>query len=197
MKATDLSAQDVTFPSMLSDDKSPTTALAAVRQLGAPPAAAQPSTLVAPGPSLPPATDRLSVMNVAPVPQSLPAQAVLEATSVVTRPRDALTKQATDSGQLSVAATPAVPAGHDGGYQLQVSSFRTQAEANQISDQLRARGHKSYVVEAHVVGRGTWYRVRVGPFSTQHAAAAYRTSFEAKEHVVPFVVPPSVKEAVR
>jgi len=200
VKATDLSAQDVTFPSILSDDKAPTTALAAVRQLGAPAATTQPSNLVAPAapgapaPSLPPATDRLSVMNVAPVPQSLPAQAVLEATSVVTRPRDALTKQATDSGQLSVAATPAVPAGHDGGYQLQVSSFRTQAEANSFSDQLRARGHKSYVVEAHVPSRGTWYRVRVGPFTTQHAALTYRSSFEAKEHVVPFVVPPSVHD---
>ena len=42
VKATDLSAQDVTFPSILSDDKAPTTALAAVRQLGADHAAVQP-----------------------------------------------------------------------------------------------------------------------------------------------------------
>jgi DedD protein len=193
VKATDLSAQDVTFPSMLSDDKAPTTALAAVRSPG--PSASTSALIAAPSPSPapppPPATDRLSVVSVPP----LPAQAVLEATSVVTRPRDALTKQATDSAQIQVAAAPAVGAGHDGGYQLQVSSFRTQAEANQFSDQLRARGHKAYVVEAHVVGRGTWYRVRVGPFTTQHAAQAYRSSFEAKEHVVPFVVPPSVHEA--
>jgi cell division septation protein DedD len=196
VKATDLNAQDVTFPSMLSDDKAPTTALAAVRAAGAPPPAAPVSTLVAvsaasSSTSPPPPGDRLSVVSVAP----LPAQAVLEATSVVTRPRDAMTKQATDSGQIQVAAAPSVGAGHDGGYQLQVSSFRTQAEANQFSDQLRARGHKAYVVEAHVVGRGTWFRVRVGPFTTQHAAMAYRASFEAKEHVVPFVVPPSVHEA--
>lgn len=183
-KPTDLSATDVTFPSMLSDDKAPTTALAAVRSLGAP--AASTSTLVSP----PPPTDRLSVVAVAP----LPVQSVLEATPVVTRPRDALMRAATDSAQLQVAAPPSVGAGHDGGYQLQVSSFRTQTEANQFSDQLRARGHKAYVVEAHVVGRGTWYRVRVGPFATQHAAAAYRTGFEAKEHVVPFVVPPSVHD---
>jgi cell division septation protein DedD len=185
-KATDLSATDVTFPSMLSDDKSPTTALAAVRALGSPAPSASTSTLISP----PPPTDRLSVVAVAP----LPVQSVLEATSVVTHPRDALTRAASDSAQLQVAAPPAAAAGHDGGYQLQVSSFRTQAEANQFSDQLRARGHKAYVVEAHVAGRGTWYRVRVGPFATQHAAAAYRSGFEAKEHVVPFVVPPSVHE---
>jgi len=34
----------------------------------------------------------------------------------------------------------------------------------------------------------------VGPFTTSHAALAYRTAFEAKEHVVPFMVPPSVHE---
>jgi cell division septation protein DedD len=56
---------------------------------------------------------------------------------------------------------------------------------------LRARGHKAYVLEANVAGRGTWFRVRIGPFSTQHAAVTYRSSFEAKEHVVPFVVPPN------
>jgi DedD protein len=185
-KPTDLRAEDVTFPSMLSDDKSPPTALAAVRALNTPAPVGATSTLISP----PPPTDRLSVVALSP----LPVQSVLEATPVITRPRDALTRAASDSAQLQVAAPPSVGAGHDGGYQLQVSSFRTQAEASQFSDQLRARGHKSYVVEAHVVGRGTWYRVRVGPFTTQHAAAVYRTSFEAKEHVVPFVVPPSVHE---
>ena len=71
-----------------------------------------------------------------------------------------------------------------------MSSFRTQAEAQAFADQLRARSHKAYVVEAHVPGRGTWFRVRVGPFATQHAAATYRAGFEAREHVVPFIVPP-------
>lgn len=194
VKPTDLSAKDVTFPSMLSDDKAPTTAMAAVRAPGAPAAVESTELLGAPALTTltppPPPTDRLAVVPVAP----LPAQNVLEATAVVTRPRDAMTKAASETAQIQVAAPPAVAAGHDGGYQLQVSSFRTQAEANQFSDQLRARGHKAYVVEAHVVGRGTWYRVRVGPFPTQHAAAAYRASFEAKEHVVPFVVMPAAHD---
>jgi cell division septation protein DedD len=71
-----------------------------------------------------------------------------------------------------------------------VSSFRTQAEADTFSGQLRARGHKAYVVEAKVPGRGTWFRVRVGPFTSQHAASTYRAGFEGREHVVPFIVPP-------
>jgi DedD protein len=176
----DLSSNDVTFPRILSDQDQPTTALAVVRPAGArsplaPPAAARP----------PPPTDRLPVVP-------LPAQSVLEASPIVTRPRDSLTKEASDAAQISTAPTSGetVGPGHDGGYQLQVSSFRTQAEGEAFAEQLRARGHKAYVLEARVAGRGTWYRVRIGPFATQHAATQYRASFESREHVVPFVVPP-------
>jgi cell division septation protein DedD len=195
---TALTTHEVTFPGILSDDGKPTTALAAVRAL--PTAAASagaPSSPTSPaGP--PPPTDRLSVVTFpggTPQVPALPAQNVLEATPIVTRPRDALTKAATDSAQLAAASSPVAAAGHDGGYQLQVSSFRDQTEAASFADQLRARGHKAYVLEARVSGRGTWYRVRVGPFPTQQAAAAYRSTFEAKEHVVPFIVQPPSKSA--
>jgi DedD protein len=187
-KATDLSTHDVTFPGILSDDTTTTTALAAVRAPAPVATANALPALVAVPVSPPPPTDRLPVVPV-------PAQNILEATPVITRPRDPLTKAATDSAQITTPAAPAAGPGHDGGYQLQVSSFRSEAEANEFSDQLRARGHKAYVVEAHVGGRGTWYRVRVGPFPTQHAAAAYRSGFEAKEHVVPFIVPPAMHDS--
>jgi cell division septation protein DedD len=195
--ATDLQPADVTFPGMLSDDKRPTTALAAVRAAGpattaAATAGSAQAAMAAPPPQPPPPTDRLSVVPVAP----LPAQAVLEASPIITRPRDALTKVASDAAQIDMpppSSSDTAPAGHEGGYQLQVSSFRTQAEAQGFADQLRARSHKAYVVEAHVPGRGTWFRVRVGPFTTQHAALQYRTGFEAREHVVPFVVAPEPK----
>ena len=133
----------------------------------------------------PPPTDRLPVVP-------LPAQAILEASPIVTRPRDALTKAATEAAKIDSpsAAREAASPGHEGGYQLQVSSFHTPSEAQAFADQLRARGHKAYVLEANVPGRGTWYRVRVGPFPTQHAAAEYRADFEEKEHVVPFIVTP-------
>jgi DedD protein len=218
---TQLAAKDVTFPSILSDDARPTTALAAVRSQSAPSAPLAP----------PPPTDKLPVVTFAggtpPVPHddgprstpagnatahasrvtadddgdhaahaappaapSLPAQNVLEASPIVTRPRDAMTKSASDSAQINSAPEASAPAGSEGGWQLQVSSFKSEAEATQFADQLRARGHKAYTVEARVTGRGTWWRVRVGPFSSRHAAQAYRAQFEAKEHVVPFVVEP-------
>jgi cell division septation protein DedD len=192
-KSTDLSAKDVTFPGILSDENSPTTALAAVKggtpaKPGATPEGAIALNVPPGGAAPPPPTDRLPVVP-------LPAQQVLEASPVVTRPRDSLTRAASDAAKISVTTSdePAAPAGHEGGFQLQVSSFRTQGEADQFATQLRARGHKAYVVEAHVPGRGTWYRVRIGPFPTQHAAAAYRSGFEGREHVVPFIVPPQAK----
>ncbi len=195
-KPTDLSSRDVTFPGILSDEGAPTTALAAVKgngptkasptaQAGDPAALLKGSSTAGNGPeaSPPPPTDRLPVVP-------LPAQNVLEASPVVTRPRDTLTRAASDAAQIGAAAQPAAPPGKEGGYQLQVSSFRTQSEADQFAAQLRARGHKAYVIEAHVPNRGTWYRVRIGPFPSQHAAASYRVGFEGREHVVPFIVPP-------
>ncbi len=186
-KATELSAKDVTFPGILSDEGAPTTALAAVKGPKSSPApadsAADAHAASSAEPTPPPPTDRLPVVP-------LPAQTVLEASPVVTRPRDSLTRAAHEAAQISSAAQPAAPPGKEGGYQLQVSSFRSQTEAEQFAAQLRARGHKAYVVEARVPNRGTWYRVRIGPFPTQQAAASYRVGFEGREHVVPFIVSP-------
>jgi DedD protein len=186
-KATDLRPKDVTFPQILSDEARPTTALAAVRPAGA---SSAPSAGTLPA-EPPPPTDRLPVVP-------LPAQAVLEATPIVTRPRDPLMKAATDAAQITTrpAQADAAPEGHAGGYQLQVSSFHTQAEAEAFAEQLRARGHRAYAIEARVPGRGTWYRVRIGPFEGQHAVMQYRAAFEAREHVVPFVVPPDPTDKV-
>ena len=193
-KPTDLSTRDVTFPGILSDESAPTTALAAVKGGGAAQAGKAGATPdptgaislnVRPGDgSAGASSDRLPVVP-------LPAQNVLGASPVVTRPRDSLTRAATDRADSDTSNAPPAPAGREGGYQLQVSSFRTQNEADTFSTQLRARGHKAYVVEAHVPGRGTWYRVRIGPFTSQHAAASYRSGFEGREHVDPFIVPPN------
>lgn len=184
-KAQELSPRDITFPQLLSDSEHPPTAMAAIRS---PVPAASSSTVPAPSSSVaqpPPPTDRLSVVP-------LPAQAVLEASPIVTHPRDSLMKAATEAARIDspASAREAAPPGHEGGYQLQVSSFHTQGEAQGFADQLRSRGHKAYVLEANVPGRGTWFRVRVGPFATQHAAAEYRADFEEREHVVPFIVTP-------
>ncbi len=183
-KAKHLSVEEVTFPGMLSDGANPTTALAAVRARD--PKAAPELEKRALAPLPPPPTDRLPVTP-------LPARNVLAATPVVTRPRDTLTRVAAEKGALTGADR--VEAGREGQYQLQVSSFRTRDEADQFSVELRGRGHRAYVTSAEVEGRGIWYRVRIGPFSTQAEAVRYRSEFESKERVVPFVVLPAKPKA--
>jgi cell division septation protein DedD len=178
---TDGVGQDVTFPGLLSDAKRPTTALEAARD-GKPASPGLPFELAPGAPTTPPpATDRLPVVP-------LPAQNVLQGPATDPPPGDTLAtmaKQASREGSDETA-----PPGFGGGYQLQVSSFKTQAEADAFAAALRRRGHKAYVESALVKGRGQWFRVRIGPFKYRHAAVIYRQEFEAKERMVTFIVDP-------
>jgi len=184
---TDLGGKDVTFPGMLSDQVQTTTALAAVRSGPAAVASADSNGASAPAGAAvdvakppPPATDRLAVVP-------LPAKNIVASSPVVNRPRDTLTQMAKEASSMTTAP---VDEGRAGGYQLQASSFRSETEAASFATALRQRGHRAYVEPTQLVGRGTWYRVRVGPFKTQKEAAGYRSEFEKKEHIAPFIVEP-------
>jgi cell division septation protein DedD len=180
-----LKQQDVTFPSVLTDQDNPTTAMEVVRGGSRGP---DPDTAELPrapmafdGP--PPATDRLPVVP-------LPAQDMLGAlpksdVSPSDKLRNIATSVAreTDDGTVAEAGTP-------GGYQLQVSSFKKKEDADNFAMALRRRGHKAYVQKAHVKGRGVWHRVRIGPFRYKRSAKIYRQDFEAKERMVTFIVNP-------
>jgi cell division septation protein DedD len=185
-KPRQLESGDVTFPEVLSDRENPTTAMAAVRTAGgkAVPAApgAEPASLESDLPKgPPPATDRLSVVP-------LPAQDLLGPPVARVSPSDTLRQLANEMGKER--ATEMAPEGTPGGYQLQVSSFQTDEEAKGFASALRRRGHRAYVQEANVRGRGVWYRVRIGPFKYRRSADIYRQDFEAKERLVTFVVDP-------
>lgn len=187
---TELAGSDVTFPSLLSDDGRTTTALAAVRP---PPRAAKGAENVAVAgvssaehaAAPPPATDRLAVVP-------LPAKNGASSSPVVNRPRDTLTQMAKEASSVT---TPPVDEGRAGSYQLQTSSFRSEEEAGLFATSLRRRGHRAYVENAQVLGRGNWFRVRIGPFKSKAEAASYRADFEKREHLVPFLIePPKDKE---
>ena len=179
--------EDVTFPGTLSDAKRPTTALEAVRDLksAGPPSsssAALPFVLAPGAPTTPPsAADRLPIVP-------LPAQHMLQIGPTEDAPGDTLSAMARHVSRDEGAET--APIGTPGGYQLQVSSFKTQPEADAFAAALRRRGHKAYVEPANVKGRGLWYRVRIGPFKFRHSAGVYRQDFEGKERMVTFIVDP-------
>jgi DedD protein len=181
-----LEAREVSFPGILSDGDKPTTALAAVRDEHGrlqPPAEA-PAASAAP----PPAADRLPVVP-------LPVGAMLGATPVTTQPKDGLVALAADKSKLPSDAALA-PAGMDGGFQLQVASFKEPAEADRLVEDLRRRGHRAFRLAANVPERGVWQRVRIGPFRTKFEANKYKVDFERTERITPFVVDPDkVKQA--
>ncbi len=182
-----LEQRDVTFPSVLTDQENPTTAMEVVRRQG-----------VAKGPGVdtdelprapmvfdgpPPATDRLPVVP-------LPAQDVVAAfPQGKVAASDKLRTMAQTASRERADGTVA-ESGAPGGYQLQVSSFKKQGDADAFAMALRRRGHKAYVQQAHVKGRGLWHRVRIGPFRYKRSAKIYRQDFEAKERMVTFVVDP-------
>jgi cell division septation protein DedD len=170
--------REVTFPALLSDSKTPTTALEAVRRSKGDAPAVEGSTAPT---EPPPALDQLPVFP-------LPARHVLEASTAEAVPQDTLTSMARVVARDDGAET--APVGGPGQFQLQVSSFKTPAEAQAFAGALRRRGHKAYVEPAYVKGRGLWHRVRIGPFKYRRSAAIYRQDFEAKERIVTFIVDP-------
>jgi len=190
--AEELDGKDVSFPRILSDDASPTTALAAVKdergrlvkQDDTLDAAQARALLAAP----PPATDRLPVVP-------LPVGTLLNSSPVITTPRDALTDLAANAAAAKTDAELA-PEGSDGGFQLQVASFKDQAEADKAVEDLRKRGHHAFRQAAHVPDRGVWHRVRIGPFKTKLEALKYKERFERTERIAPFLIDPEkVKHA--
>ncbi|RYZ02935.1 MAG: SPOR domain-containing protein [Myxococcales bacterium] len=190
--AEQLDGKDVSFPRILSDDTSPTTALAAVKdergrlikQEEGQGAAAANGVLGAP----PPATDRLPVVP-------LPLGTLLNSSPVITSPRDALTDLAAAAAAAKTDGELA-PEGGEGGFQLQVASFKEQADADRTVEDLRKRGHRAFRQAAHVPDRGLWHRVRIGPFKSKLEALKYKDRFERTERIAPFLIDPDkVKQA--
>lgn len=194
MPAEQLDGKDVSFPRILSDGASPTTALAAVKDERGrlvkqdEVAALDPAQAGAVMGAPPPATDRLPVVP-------LPVGTLLNSSPVITTPRDVLTDLAANAAAAKTDAELA-PEGSDGGFQLQVASFKDQAEADRTVEDLRKRGHRAFRQAAHVPDRGIWHRVRIGPFKTKLEALKYKERFERSERIAPFLIDPEkVKQA--
>lgn len=67
------------------------------------------------------------------------------------------------NGDASTKGTPPKKvAAPKGKYLVQVASVRERKEAEVVKSALQAKGFAAYIVESHVDGKGTWFRVRVG-----------------------------------
>jgi len=64
--------------------------------------------------------------------------------------------------QIKQAAKPGAPAAN---FLLQVGSFQNPADADNLKARLALLGVEAAVEPINLVEKGTWYRVRVGPYS--------------------------------
>jgi len=81
---------------------------------------------------------------------------------------------------------PAVPSG-SGNYTLQLSAAQDRSEAERFARNLENKGYPTYIVEAEVPGKGTWYRVRLGRFPTKEKAQKYLVDFRRETKQEAFV----------
>jgi cell division septation protein DedD len=98
--------------------------------------------------------------------------------------------------QRTVAVAPPEPSGplpappsRLGNYTVQLGASQTRAEALQLAARAAAAGLKAYVVEAHLPGKGVWYRIRVGAFAERSAADRYRRDVERELRTSAVVMP--------
>jgi DedD protein len=174
-------SEDLTFPEVLSDAESPTTALVALRGTDgklAPQAAAAPA-------------EPIQAEGLPTQPRSLGS--LLGATKVTTDPKDELTALSLEASRVTPPATP-TPSGSEGGFLIQVASFKEEADAEALVEQLKARGHRAFRQTANVPGRGIWHRVRIGSFQSQYEATLYKTKLEETERMATLVIDPEKVE---
>jgi cell division septation protein DedD len=89
---------------------------------------------------------------------------------------------------MGVRTTAVAPPGGEGAFTLQVVAFETRDAAERFANALRARGHRAFVAQAELPGRGRSFRVRIGPFTTRREALNYQKSFEDSERMHGIVV---------
>lgn len=184
VRSREVEADELGFPELLSDAETRTTALVAVKDRDGKLVEAAAPTENPSGP--PPALDQLPVVP-------LPAGTLLAATPVTLEPKDQLTAIAVHASTPSESAALAEP-GVDGGFAVQVSSFKNQDDAERFVGELRRRGHRAYRISANVPGRGLWHRVRIGSFDNKYEATLYKKKLEESERLTALVIDPEKVE---
>jgi cell division septation protein DedD len=96
--------------------------------------------------------------------------------------------------ESSAAQTPAPkPAGiaADGGHAVHTDSFKSRFNAEKELERLQRLGYAGYLDQATIPGRGVWFRIMVGPFSSRDEAREVLEQLKSagKRHPVIMVHP--------
>jgi DedD protein len=86
----------------------------------------------------------------------------------------------------AVAKAPEKDDGKDR-FTLQLSSFQDRGEAEAFLARVRSANPGAYMTEAAVEGKGTYFRIRVGRYSTYQAAIDAKAEFEARQQIIAYV----------
>jgi len=131
------------------------------------------------GARLPTAKRQLPLVNARPA-------VTRAARQVVDAPVETALEVALDktSAKIKVAQRRRAPASATAkGFTIQIKAFRSKNEASGFMQILKERGYKPYLVTADVGGRGRFYRVRLGKFSSLDAAHRRQDAFEKAENL--------------
>lgn len=82
---------------------------------------------------------------------------------------------------VSAGSESLITSSPEGRYAVQLASFPDIQAAREMEQGLKARTYPAYVEEADLADKGTWYRVKVGKFTTREEANKYGKDIIALE----------------
>lgn len=68
-----------------------------------------------------------------------------------------------------------------GDYTVQIASFSEIDSAKQLESSLKSKTVPAYIKVARIPGKGTWYRVRAGGFSSKSEASSYAEYLKSQQ----------------
>jgi len=74
-----------------------------------------------------------------------------------------------------------------GRYTVQIGAFQNQTEANKLMNSLKSNGYPAFIKQVETPDNKTWYRVRVGTFSTKSEALNYGDKLKQRASGVKYV----------
>ncbi len=77
--------------------------------------------------------------------------------------------------------TNTVKSSPGGEYTVQIASFPTMDNAKEMEQSLKSKTYPAYIKAANLPNKGTWYRVRVGEFTTKQDALLYMESLKREQ----------------
>ena len=147
----------------------PTPVATTAPRIITPPARLKPS----PKPNAP--TTKSSSTESVPATESMPAKVTIKpapAITAETKPTPNLSTLTPPAAEKTTTATPGqATQEHFGGFLLQIGSYKSEAEANASWQTYKSAhpvvaGYVSDIRRAELGAKGTWYRLRVGPFAS-------------------------------